>query len=123
MTTEDISEINEQIKSLYKKKHRLQLRADKQQAEKLIGTCWIFRNSYGGDFKSWDLYTRIDSYKNGRLNCISIQIDEYGQAKFELIDYNVGYLEDNHTKIPKRKFDLAAKKFIKYVCKKLESEK
>jgi hypothetical protein len=77
----------------------------------LLGTCYRYRNSCGGDGKKWWLYVRVIKVARTSLTVFSFQKTAFG--KYEIATRDCGYAPmDGYEKISLTAFDKAYSRFL-----------
>jgi hypothetical protein len=125
---ERLEDIKKQIDTLRKEQFRLEELDRKKnhypKLNKLIGTCYKFRNSSGSD-RRWWLYCKITGHNGkGVMTVLKIQKDIYANIQIETntlwMEYRVNL--DGYIKIPPKTFENQFKRLTSELIKRKESK-
>lgn len=131
-------EIKEKLNKLENQYHKIggkireikdeEIRVDSLPAlKKLVGTCFKYLNSYGGDREKWFLYSKIISIDESTMTFICVEFQKTSMNRIE-IEYTKKYSWNGETffsrmggyiKVPESEYNRAKKSLYNFIDKTL----
>jgi hypothetical protein len=114
MTTQTKEALLAQIEPLKKKLRKLEEKEENARAAALVGKCFTYRDTYGGDSKPkhWRAYLRVLRADQGSLVCLKFERRPGGLTIVNAREYLMPHTIESYQRISIAVFNNAARDLI-----------